>query len=417
MLEITRRSLLRLIGGLTLSPMAMHAKSPSGPGFRIRTITAGVNLDDSSDLSALRSATDFLEEAKRRFSEAGYEVQTVRIATQELSRTVAELGPDRSLELLSQIDALMTSRKVLLALGPLLAADRVDATFGGWAADLVTATRQLSFSIRIAQPGLGVLPGASRIAAETILRLSEIGGNGEQNFRFAAAANIPPGTPFFPVAYHQGASAFSLGLESAPLVSEAFSSSSGFEDGTQKLKQLLETRLAPVLEIAGEVARSHSVRFGGIDLSPAPGLDASIGAGIETITGVPFGSPSTLAGCAAVTSALASAQLPSCGYSGLMLPVLEDPVLAVSAREKRFDLRDLLLYSSVCGTGLDVIPLPGDTDLGTISRIIDDVAAMATKLNKPLAARLLPIPGKNAGDMATFDNPHLTKSAMIMSAL
>jgi uncharacterized protein (UPF0210 family) len=395
----------------------MHAKSPSGQGFRIRTITAGVNLDDTFDLSPLRSATDFLQQTKESFTAAGYEVQTVRIATQELSRTLAELGPDRSLDRLSEIDTLMISREVLLALGPLLAADGADASFAAWAAELVSATRQLIFSLRVAETGRGVIPGASRIAAETILRLSEIGRDGEQNFRFAAAANIPPGTPFFPVAYHQGPPAFSLGLESAPLVAEAFGSSSGFEDGTQKLEQLLETRLASLVEIAGEVASSHSIRFAGIDLSPAPGLDASIAAGIEAITGVPFGSPSTLAGCAAVTSALSSAQLPTCGYSGLMLPVLEDPVLAARAGEKRFDLRDLLLYSSVCGTGLDVIPLPGDTTVGTISRIIDDVAAMATKLDKPLAARLLPIPGKKAGEMASFDNPHLTDSAMIMSAL
>ena len=128
MLKLTRRSLLRLLGGLTLSPMAMHAKSPSGQGFRIRTITAGVNLDDTFDLSPLRSATDFLQQTKESFTAAGYEVQTVRIATQELSRTLAELGPDRSLDRLSEIDTLMISREVLLALGPLLAADGADAS-------------------------------------------------------------------------------------------------------------------------------------------------------------------------------------------------------------------------------------------------------------------------------------------------
>jgi len=100
-----------------------------------------------------------------------------------------------------------------------------------------------------------------------------------------------------------------------------------------------------------------------------------------------------------------------------MLPVLEDPVLAARALENRYDLNDLLLYSSVCGTGLDVVPLPGDCTVETLTGIIGDVAAMASKLGKPLAARLLPIPGKKAGEIATFDNPHLTDSAIIMSAL
>ena len=91
-------------------------------------------------------------------------------------------------------------------------------------------------------------------------------------------------------------------------------------------------------------------------------------------------------------------------------------MLAARAREKRFDLTDLLLYSSICGTGLDVVPVPGDCTVEILAKIIGDVAAMATKLRKPLAARLLPIPGKSAGEITTFDNPHLTDSAMIMSA-
>jgi uncharacterized protein (UPF0210 family) len=427
MLNLTRRSLLRLIGGLTLSPMAVQAMSPPGHGFRIRTITAGVTLDSPGDLSPLSSAADFLARARDRFSSAGYEVQTVRIATQELSETVARLGPVGSLDLLSEIDRLVAERDVLIAVGPLLHDsllhynglhnDGAEFDFAGWASDMVSKTSQLSFSVRVAASDVGPMPEASRVAAETILKLSQIEPNGEQNFRFAASANVPAGTPFFPVAYHDGPAAFTLGLESAPLVTEAFDGATDFDRASITLKQLLETRLTPIVEIAEAIASTQSIRFGGIDLSPAPGLDASIGEAIETITGLPFGSPSTLAACAAVTSALASAEIPSCGYSGLMLPVLEDPVLAARAREKRFDLTDLLLYSSVCGTGLDVVPVPGDCTVEILAKIIGDVAAMSTKLRKPLAARLLPIPGKSAGELATFDNPHLIDSAMIMSAL
>ncbi len=422
MLNLTRRSLLRLIGGLTLSPMAAQAMSPSGHGFRIRTITAGVTLDSPGDLSPLSSAADFLDRARDRFGSAGYEVQTVRIATQELSETVARLGPVGSLDLLSEIDRLVADRDVLIAVGPLLHTtlldnNSADFDFAGWASEMVAKTSQLSFSVRVAASDVGPMPEASRVAAETILRLSQIEPSGEQNFRFAASANVPAGTPFFPVAYHDGPAAFTLGLESAPLVTEAFDGATDFDRASIALKQLLETRLTPIVEIAEAIASTQSIRFGGIDLSPAPGLDASIGEAIETITGLPFGSPSTLAACAAVTSALASAEIPSCGYSGLMLPVLEDPVLAARAREKRFDLTDLLLYSSVCGTGLDVVPVPGDCTVEILAKIIGDVAAMSTKLRKPLAARLLPIPGKSAGEFATFDNPHLIDSAMIMSAL
>jgi uncharacterized protein (UPF0210 family) len=97
-----------------------------------------------------------------------------------------------------------------------------------------------------------------------------------------------------------------------------------------------------------------------------------------------------------------------------MLPVLEDPVLATRAAEKRFTVRELLLYSTVCGTGLDVVPLPGDSSPQSLAALITDVAALSTKLNrKPLSARLFPIPGKKAGEIAKFGNPFLTDSIVM----
>jgi uncharacterized protein (UPF0210 family) len=96
-----------------------------------------------------------------------------------------------------------------------------------------------------------------------------------------------------------------------------------------------------------------------------------------------------------------------------MLPVLEDPVLARRAAESRYTLRELLLYSSVCGTGLDVVPLAGDTPTDVLTSLIGDVAALSAKLHKPLSARLFLIPGKKAGEMAEFNNPFLTSSIIM----
>ena len=96
-----------------------------------------------------------------------------------------------------------------------------------------------------------------------------------------------------------------------------------------------------------------------------------------------------------------------------MLPVLEDPVLATRAAEGRYTVRELLLYSSVCGTGLDVVPLPGDTSVEQLAPLIRDVAALSSKLHKPLSARLFLIPGKKAGDHAEFTNPFLTGSVVM----
>jgi uncharacterized protein (UPF0210 family) len=186
------------------------------------------------------------------------------------------------------------------------------------------------------------------------------------------------------------------------------------EDAKRNLKNLMETKLAAVEKVATAIAERENRAYRGIDVSPAPGLDASIGDAIETLTRGPFGATSTLSVCAAITDVLKNLQIRKCGYSGLMLPVIEDQVLARRATEGRYTVQELLLYSSVSGTGLDVVPLPGETSVDAIAALITDLAALSIKLsNKPLSARLFLIPGKKAGDMVTFDNPYLTDCAVM----
>jgi uncharacterized protein (UPF0210 family) len=96
-----------------------------------------------------------------------------------------------------------------------------------------------------------------------------------------------------------------------------------------------------------------------------------------------------------------------------MLPVLEDAVLAQRAAEGRFSVHDLLLYSSVCGTGLDTIPIPGNTSPEEMAAIFLDMAAMALALNKPLTARLMPIPGLAVGQKVSFDFEYFASSRVL----
>ena len=115
-----------------------------------------------------------------------------------------------------------------------------------------------------------------------------------------------------------------------------------------------------------------------------------------------------------ITDVLKSPDIQKCGYSGLMLPVIEDKVLAQRAMEGRFSVQELLLYSSVSGTGLDVVPLPGDTPKQALENILIDVAALSLKYNsKALSARLFLIPDKKAGDIVKFENPYLTPSIVM----
>src|SRR5947209_19586271 len=124
----------------------------------------------------------------------------------------------------------------------------------------------------------------------------------------------------------------------------------------------------------------------------------------------PIGTAGSLAVAAAITAALKQTDLPTCGYCGLMLPVLEDAVLGRRWEEGYVNAHQLLLYSALCGTGLDTLPLPGEIAAAEVAHLLLDVATLALRLRKPLSARLFPVPGKYAGERTEFTSPYLTNT-------
>jgi hypothetical protein len=412
MVETTRREFLAGVGlGAAAAALPVSAQSIKPP-FRVRTITAGVSLAGAEDLSAIDRALTMLTRAKARFEQAGYEVQTVRIATNPIVAAAGAAARRGMLPALEALDRAVSARQAVISIGPVLTEDRADAELPAWCAELVQRTHSISLSAVVASGALGVQRQACATAANIIISLSQALAGGVANFRFAAAANIPAGTPFFPVGFHEGAAALAVGLESPGLVQAAFAEARDPEDAEQRLRGSMNAHLSGVDRLARALAADEGVRFLGIDPSPAPGLDNSIGAAIEALTRVPFGSAATLSACATITAALKSLSVTTCGYAGLMLPVLEDPVLASRAQEGRYGVEELLLYSSVCGTGLDVVPIPGGTSAETMARLIGDVAALSARLRKPLSARLFPAPGRKAGELVRFDDPRLTATSV-----
>jgi uncharacterized protein len=400
-------SLAAAVAPLRASP----ARSAANP-LRVRTITAGVPLRNPRALAPIDAALGVLERARQRFVEEGYEVQTLRITTPPFLAQADARTRDAALAPLQALDDVTTAREVRVSIGPVLSEDRLDLQLVAWTAELIRTTKNLNATVSVTSPERGVSPAAATVAARIMADLAGTTSGGIGNFRFAAIANVRPGTPFFPAGYHDGPDALAVGMEAAGLV-EAAAREGDAARVTERLRDRMNAAFAPVERIASAVARREGRVYLGIDPSPAPGKDRSIGAGIEALTGVPFGSASTLGACAAITGALKSLDVRTCGYAGLMLPVLEDPVLAQRASEGRFGVHDLLLYSSVCGTGLDVVPLPADTPVDVAARLITDVATLASRLDKPLSARLFLIPGRRAGEVARFDDPYLTDCAVM----
>ena len=171
----------------------------------------------------------------------------------------------------------------------------------------------------------------------------------------------------------------------------------------------------PLVKAAEFLKYKFNIRFGGIDfsLAPFPRDAQSLGTAMEKL-GVPaVGLHGSLAAAAILTEAIDRANFPRCGFSGLMLPVLEDSILAQRAADGTLTIKDLLLYSTVCGTGLDTVPLPGNVTAEQLAPLLFDLSALATRLNKPLTARLMPIPGKQAGDATNFNFEYFANSKVM----
>jgi uncharacterized protein len=413
----TRREVLRLLAASTLPaplPIAGSRPRPNPDACRIRTITAGVPISSAADLSPIAPALTGLAQAKKRFEGAGYELQTIRIATTPFIAPLSPTERDRLLPALRQLDSTLASAGAIASLGPVLTRDAESPELAGWIGELLQSTTRLSLSVQVGSSRSGSHTRSAAVVAKAIKAVSLVTPGGSGNFRLAATACIPAGTPFFPAAYHAAPGpTLALGLEAAGLVQEPLATNSDPTIATARLTEALAGVFRPVEALARQTSARLGWQYLGIDPSPAPGLDRSIGAALEAFVGAPFGSPGTLEACAVVTAALKRLPVQTCGYAGLMLPVLEDPRLAQRATEGRFDLGDLLLYSSVCGTGLDVVPVPGSVSEAALTRVIRDVSALAVKWNKPLSARLFPIPGGEAGDMTTFNDPLLTNCRIL----
>jgi len=272
--------------------------------------------------------------------------------------------------------------------------------------DVFAATEHIFATVGVAAAGRSINLAAIRASAEIIPRIAQATPNGFGTLRFAALANCPPGSPFFPVAYHAGGPpSFAFATEAADLPVTAFGQAASLEEARSRLIDALETSAAQLTAVADRLVDDHNLRFGGIDfsLAPFPNQAVSIGAAVERLGVDRFGASGTLFAVAFIADCLRQANCPHCGYSGLMFPVLEDSVLAARADERLYTVDSLLLYSTVCGAGLDTVPLPGDVSVDELAGMLLDVAALAVVLNKPLSARLMPVPGLTADQRTAFD--------------
>ncbi len=379
---------------------------------KVRAITAFVRIEREHSAQHIEDALKMLRPARAAFEKAGYEVETIRVTTQPFPEYIQGLSEPQALQFFRGLDDFAKKESVLVNIGPAVSDDQPDPAQVELLGKILADT-ELNASVTVAGED-GIHWNAVRAAARTMKYVEEHSPNGVRNFDFAAVAMLEPYAPFFPGSHHEGKGhEFSVGLEAGNFVADVFEDAHGDPaTAAGNLARTLAEQARVLDSIARQVEKDSGWTYAGLDATPAPNLHSSIGAAIEKLSGAKFGASGTLTAARIITEAVRSIPVKRVGYSGLMLPVLEDPVLAERWTEGAYNIDALLAYSAVCGTGLDTIPLPGDVSQQQLERIIGDVASLAVKWHKPLTARLIPAPGKTAGERTQFESSHLTNAAL-----
>ena len=396
---------------------------------KIRTITSFVTLTKDKSLweQKIKEASLFGGDLSQAFMDKGYTVQSIRIVTNafgEYLDTSSLQSAQQDMQILSNIlqsDA-MPNIRIRFAIGEAKTFQEIEM--------LPTLVQEFgdlcNVCVNVEVDEFGV-PNASKTleCAKVVKKISQITPNGEGNFNFTINYNCKPLIPYFPASYHNSCDeeCFALGLQTPDLLVEALKTlpkednhNKHYQNAYEIMNQALQYHMNDIVSIVKNFEHKYKKAFAGIDSSAAPSKDCSSMVEVYKLLGVPyFGASGTIEASALLTRVFKSQK--GCdliGFSGLMLAVVEDEGLALATKNKEFEIRSLLTYSSVCGIGLDTVPIEGDTSAEKIASICQDTGTMAYRLDKPLTVRLFPVPNLKAGDITNFQSDDLCNSAVLL---
>ena len=430
---------IHLISNLTPPPV-------KGPGvkrqtmmdysslFRIRTITCFVTLQPDSyqlnsdgemkwsDSSRMEEGVALLRQVESTLTEKGYAVQTVRLATNPFG-TWLPIGKSstETEKVLKALDRWLQDKGMeFCSLGPAQSISQVEEI----CPLIVQASPRFSCSAVLEATDVNMAEACARTVRKVAFTTDpkNFMQDGLGNFRFAVASCCPPLIPFFPAAkapdqLNNERVAFAIGLENGALAQHLLAKCQTIQNIPTIFDQGMTEAARPIQDIC-QTFETERVAFAGIDTSLNPSLDAtgSVAAALESLREVPsnWGGPGTLAVAAALTKSLQSLpDIRRTGYCGIMLPVCEDARLAELTETNQLRLVDLLSISSVCGVGIDTVPLPGDVTEQALAALMLDVAGLADRWQKPLSCRVFPLPAKISGEKTTFDFPHMMNAVIL----
>lgn len=287
--------------------------------------------------------------------------------------------------------------------------------------DALTSTLKVCGSVNVGTTRSGINMDAVVLVGQVIKDLAERSAEqgGFAAAKFVVFTNQPGDNPFMAGAIHgldQHEVVINVGVSGPGVIARALErkikqaggENLGLHDLAEEIKRTA-FRVTRCGELIGrQVARALNVPFGVVDLSlaPTPNVGDSVGEIIQILGVDAVGAPGSTAILALLNDAVkkggAFASQSVGGLSGAFIPVCEDQVLAGAVRDGSLGLEKLEAMTSVCSVGLDMIAIPGSVDAGTIAAMIADEMVIGLINGKTTAVRLIPVPGKEAGDFVSF---------------
>ena len=400
----------------------------------VRTVTLGINLLDcvSSNIEKFRKnifaritelAEPLVSTCDRIGEKYGIPVVNKRIAVSPIAVVGAPFSSDELV-------------KVAITLND--AAEAVEVDFiGGFSAlvekgtavgdralieaipGALSETDRVCSSVNVASTRAGINMDAVLLMGQTIKSAAEMTADkdGLACAKLCVFSNIPQDIPFMAGAYlgiGEADAVINMGVSGPGVIKKAVdrAMAANPKPDLGQISELIKKtayKVTRVGELIGrEVAENLKIRFGVVDLSlaPTPNVGDSVGEIFQSMGLKSIGVPGSTAALALLNDAVkkggAFASSHVGGLSGAFIPVSEDLNISEAAASGHLTLEKLEAMTSVCSVGLDMVAIPGDTSAETIAAIIADEMAIGVINRKTTATRLIPVPGKKAGDHAFF---------------
>ena len=259
---------------------------------------------------------------------------------------------------------------------------------------------------------------AALITSHLIIDVSKLSTNGFDNFRVGISLNPMVNTPFFPFSYSETDNNFSIAMEITEKFLEIINTNKNLKEITHNINTHIGSELSNIDSI-GLKLNNNNLKYNGIDASLAPFPDKQISVveilhklGLDEV-----GASGTFFFTSILTDIIKSTlklyDINKVGFNGVMYSLLEDHLLCNANNRKMLSINQLIGYSTMCGCGLDMVPVPGNILPEELASIILDTAAVAIKLDKPLGVRVLPIPNKEVNEYTEFDMDFLSNTRII----